>query len=209
MSSGVRQGGMSSPVLFNFIIDYIMQQAVFDCRQNEIDIGFKVNDSLITDLDYADDIALFCKTESEMQIFIDRVSYHSSTVGLVLNPTKCKVLSSCLPSVSLNLNGFLLENVDYFCYLGSFISKDGSSTKEIDCRRGRAINTFQCLQKEVFSRADISLKLKVRIYEASVRSVLLYGCETWALTEQNDKYLEACEIKFLQKILGLSVLNFV
>jgi len=52
--SGVKQGCILSPFLFIIVIDYIMRKAM---DQPELGIGWK-DDKWLTDLDFADDIAL-------------------------------------------------------------------------------------------------------------------------------------------------------
>ena len=40
--------------------------------------------------------------------------------------------------VKLLTDGYQIEQVSSFCYLGSMITEDGSSEKEIECRIGMA-----------------------------------------------------------------------
>ena len=176
--SGVRQGAIASPVLFNFIIDWVMEKAVSHCYNNNISIGFPATADHITDLGYADDLALLSQDETSMQFFLDSVVYFGSQVGLIVNPSKCKVLHSSVTCPNLLINGNALENVDNFCYLARKIASDGGSDNDINIRIGKASSVFNSLKNCLFSRSDISLQLKFRVFCASVRSVLLYGCES-------------------------------
>ncbi len=38
--------------------------------------------------------------------------------------------------------------------------------------------------------SEISLRTKGRVYQAIVRSILLYGCETWPVREADERMLE-------------------
>ncbi len=60
--SGVRQGCALSPTLFNYIIDWILGQALQD--YTGVQVGANVH---VSDLAYADDIVILSSGFSEMQ----------------------------------------------------------------------------------------------------------------------------------------------
>ncbi|GFR70112.1 hypothetical protein ElyMa_000320600 [Elysia marginata] len=77
---------------------------------------------------------------------------------------------------------FSLEGVDKFVYLGSTISNKCSESraKLWDRHRGSSI------KGSVGQRGvDTSLNPKIRVYQACVLSMPVYGSETWALRSQS------------------------
>ncbi len=76
-------------------------------------------------------------------------------------------------------DGEPLEDVDKFKFLGSMFGVHGQGTEAI--RNG--IN----LARSAFSRREIYLRTKGRIYQAVVRSILLYGCETWPVRVADER----------------------
>jgi hypothetical protein len=50
---------------------------------------------------------------------------------------------------------------------------------------------------------------KVKVYNSAVRSVLLYGCETWPLKVQDIARLQAFEYRCWRQFLGISPLDLV
>ncbi|KER24776.1 hypothetical protein T265_07661 [Opisthorchis viverrini] len=72
------------------------------------------------------------------------------------------------------------EIVKNFTYLGSCISSDGSVSGEVSARISKARITFSNL-RHLWRQQGISLDLKGRVHQATVRAVLLYGCDTWPL----------------------------
>jgi hypothetical protein len=48
----------------------------------------------------------------------------------------------------------------------------------------------------------ISKKLKVKIYETVILTVVLYGCENWSLTLREEHRLSVFENRALRKIFG-------
>ena len=75
----------------------------------------------------------------------------------------------------LELDGEAIDKVENFTYLGSNISKDGGSDqdKQVRIRKARTALAILTPVSKVISR-----KTKLRIFNTSVKSVLLYGSET-------------------------------
>ncbi|BHF64913.1 hypothetical protein SprV_0200792100 [Sparganum proliferum] len=115
--SGVRQGCILSPILFNYAIDWILGRALRGSDGIEFAPGHR-----LTDLDYADDIALLASSFGDLQSMVSRVNEVAKLVGLSINAGKTKVFSSCIPDqekAPLRIDGCQLEEVDSFKYLGA------------------------------------------------------------------------------------------
>ena len=103
--SGVRQGGVLSPFLFNLLIDWVMHTATEGTNH-----GIQL-ETLITDLDYADDICLLEDNSADAQALLDRVLSAAVEVGLKINAGKTKCMLSRLEPSSIYCNGCALDNV--------------------------------------------------------------------------------------------------
>ena len=68
-----------------------------------------------------------------------------------------------------------------FKYLGSLLVPSLSSTAEVDKRLTAAGGAFGALRKCVFGNKDISYRVKGKVYQALILSILLYGSECWTL----------------------------
>ena len=77
----------------------------------------------------------------------------------------------------LTLDGVNLEDVQCFVYLRSTIMPSGQGTNEVDRRIGAARSAFMRLKLSLWGRREISTAMKGCIYQAIVRTILLYGCE--------------------------------
>ena len=103
--------------------------------------------------------------------------------------TQCSAAIQSSPSVSPSV--FLLHSVDggsiaftsRFKYLGSIVTADLRDATDVDNRIASATSAFGALHRCVFSTKDISLVVKKAVYIAIVLSILLYGSESWCLTE--------------------------
>ncbi len=102
----------------------------------------------------------------------------------------------------------MLSVVEKFVYLGSTLTENNSLDAELNTRIGRASTTFGRLQSRVWNfehfERSFSLKVKVRVYESSVLSVLLYGSKTWLTYRREEHKLNAFHFRCLRQILGLS-----
>ncbi|BHF78033.1 hypothetical protein SprV_0602114300 [Sparganum proliferum] len=205
--SGVRQGCILSPILFNYAIDWILGRALRENDGVEFAPGHR-----LTDLDYADDIALLASSFGDVQSMVSRVNEVAKSVGLTINAGKTKVFSSCIPDqekAPLRIDGCQLEEVDSFKYLEARLLPNRQSKDDIVSRIDAARWVFSSLRKCLWIRRDLSIATKIRVYHASVRSVLLYGCECWALRVEDERKLEVFDHHCLRTILRVKFTDFV
>ena len=88
IGTGVRQGCILSPCLFNFCAEYIMGNAGLDEWQAEI----KIAGGNINNLRFKDDTPLMAESEEELKSLLMRVKEESEKAGLKLNIQKTKHL---------------------------------------------------------------------------------------------------------------------
>ncbi|CAH8292457.1 unnamed protein product [Schistosoma rodhaini] len=186
-SSGVRQGCPISPFLFNFAIDDILETALMDVSNGGV---YMLPGERLLDLEYADDIVLLCDNAQGMQSALNQLAISVRRYGMCFAPSKCKVLLQDWQDSHpvLTLDGEEIEVVEKFVYLGSYISAGGGVSDEIDARIMKARAAYANLG-HLWRLCDISLAVKCRIYNASVRAVLLYACETWPLRVEDVRRL--------------------
>ena len=121
----VRQGYILSPYLFNFYVEYIMQNA----RLDESQAGIKIVRRNINNLRYADDTPLMAESEEELKSLLMRVKEQSEKAGLKFNIKKTKIMTS--GHISSWQIGEKVEAVTHFLFLGSQITVDSDCSHEI------------------------------------------------------------------------------
>ena len=122
---GVHQGCISSPYLFNFSANYIMQKA----RMDETQAGIHIARRNINSLRYADDTTLMAESKEELQILLMKVKEESEKAGLKLN-IQNKIMASSLIT-SWQIDGETIKTVTDFIFLGSKITADSGCSDEI------------------------------------------------------------------------------
>ncbi len=144
--------------------------------------GVQVSTTLaLTDLAYADDIAILGDSFEAVREMVNGVHRFANAVGLRIKAAKTKVLSAAMSPSSRGK-----------------IILDGQIAARINLARA----TFNRLHTSLWSRREISHHKKGRIYESVGRTVLLYGCESWPLHVEDQRRLEIFNNDCLRRILG-------
>ncbi|KAK6749724.1 hypothetical protein RB195_001996 [Necator americanus] len=199
--TGVRQGAVAGPFLFNFTIDDIMRRTVDQCPA---DIVLAPSGCSLTDLVYADDVVIFAESSTKLQHFVNLVSKLAAAYGLRLRPDKCEqMLISSRPRTGIRVDGQPIELVDEFCYLGCMLKNNGSYERDVQQRCAKATSAFNSLTKCLWS-APITNEVKLLVYLSTIRSIMMYGSETWATPSTVMERLDCTERKLLRRLLGYS-----
>ena len=101
----------------------------------------------------------------------------------------------------VEVGGMSLECVNKFCYLGDVIGAGGGAEASAVARVRSGWRKFRELLPLLTSRG--SLRLKGKLYATCVRSVMLYGTETWAMKEEDlQRFVrtENCMIRWMCKL---------
>ena len=116
----------------------------------------------------------------------------SEKVGLKLNIQKIKIMASG-PIISWQIDGRTVDTVTDFIFWGSKITADGDCSHEIKrwLLLGRKVMTNL---DSIFKSRDITLPTKVRLVEAMVFPVVMYGCESWTVKKAECQRIDAFEL---------------
>ena len=141
----------------------------------------------------------------ELQELTTRLVNSAGALGMELNKDKCKVMvnSRNNATISIQIEGQQLEEVGAFKYLGATMTKDGRSTTEIKARIAIATSSMAKLNK-LWNSKSISFEIKIKLYKSLILSILLYGCESWTLTAETTRRVQAFEMKCYRRMLGIT-----
>ena len=184
---GVRQGCILSPCLFNLHAEYITENAGLD----EMQAGIKTARRNINNLRYADDTTLMAESE-ELNSLLMIVKEESEKAGLKLNIEKKKIMVSS-PITSWQVDRETMEAVTDFLFLGSKITADSDCSHEVKRRLLLGRKAMTNLDSILKSR-DITLPTKICLVKAMVFSVVMCGCESWAIKKAERRRIDAFEL---------------
>ena len=144
---------------------------------DEAQAGIKIAGRNINNLRYADDTNLMAESE-ELKSLLMKVKVDSEKVGLKLNIQKTKKTKSS-PITSWQIDKETMETMVDLIFLGSKITADGDCSHEIERRLllGRKVMT----NLDSILKSRDTLPTKVRLIEAMVFPVVMYGCESWTI----------------------------
>ena len=148
--AGVLLGDTLAPFLCIVALDYALRLAI---NGREEELGFtlvprrsrRVRPVMVTDLDFADDIALISDTAEKARELLLAVERECRKIGLRLNAKKIKVIAYNINDTTITtLGSEVLEVKDDFKYVGSWIASTGH---DIKIRRGLAWNALHGMRK--------------------------------------------------------------
>jgi len=175
LNTGVKQGSVLSPTLFNIFLGAIVHAARRELKEASIGVPlkFSLSDSLlgeraqnhpllsytITDILFADDMELLARAADALNEMLQILNRITTTFGQQISPEKSKIMvmsPASFEKPKIILNGCELEVVDNFKYLGSIEESNGDITEELARRR-------QALGLAFHSFAHVLLDQRIRI----------------------------------------------
>ena len=165
--------------------------------------------STITNLRFADDVDGFAGEEEELANLIERLEKASTADSMQISAEKTKLMTYNTSGINteIKVNGQKLETVTSFKYLGSLVTDEGSKP-EILSRIAQATAALTRLNP-VWIDKSISLSSKIRLMRSLVTSIFLYACESWTLTAELQRRIQAMEMRCYRKMLHISYKDHV
>lgn len=155
---------------------------------------------------YADDTLIFGANTQCINTFLHAIERHSKYFGVNLNYDKCVNLTANQRQSSVRFaqegpaEGAFVPRRKSAVYLGTLLTDSFDNRAEILNRIGDCIATCRRL-KLFWDKANTSIKWKIQVFTAIIRSKLLYGLECIQLTQNEISKLNAFQNKTLRRIL--------
>ena len=199
---GVRQGDPISPKLFTATIEQIFKNSELKPR------GIDIDGEKLTDLRFADDVALTANFVKDMEIQLNILNQESKKVGLKIHRGKTKVMTNYETREKIEIESIEIEKVDQYKYLGQTIATEDRTANETQLRIKAGWLVFG-KYKEIFVSKGIPMNSKRQVFNQCILPTLTYGCQTWTLTKDITQKMEICQRKMERKMLGIKLIDKV
>lgn len=202
---GLRQGSILSPTLFLMIMDEVIKEATLTTKK--LEIGYKNLGKVgITECVFADDLAVFAKSEKDLQYNINiwNDALRKRNMKVNAKKTKVMVISREKRNINIQIDGDKIEQVEDFKYLGNVFEVNGRQDIEINERIKAAMRVYGSLGRSFIGKREVSKQTKIKVFKSIYRPVLTFGSETWVLTKKQKSRIQATEMKYLRRIKGIN-----
>ena len=145
---------------------------------------------------FADDTALVSHTQEGLQCLMDRFLKACKEFALTISIKKTEVMAqdADVPP-SIYIDGSNLSVLDNFKYLGSTISSNLLLDVEINAHIGKAATVMAKLNKRVWQNINLTMNTRLKVYQACVTSILLYGSEIWTPYARQEAKLNSFHLR--------------
>lgn len=168
--------------------------------------GIEIGGANIMSMEYADDVGILGENIAQVQELYDAYKEAAQRVGLVVNENKTKVMKMTrdeengqMQQNNAPIDG--IERVSEFKYLGSLLTSNNDMKKEVMARIAAGNRCFYSLL-DIYKKREVTRTTKLRIFNAIIRPITTYGCETWTLTKHLRQKLMVFENNILRRIAG-------
>ena len=203
--NGVKQGCMLSPTLFNIYLSDLPENIALT---TEVKLSERPTNCLL----YADDLVIFARSAKGLQRILNKLESYGEKVGLTVNLDKTKVMIFNNSGKSLNNYSFKygtnkLKNAKSYRYLGLTLCPYGNFTLARQELKKASLKALFKLRKEMGNHFSENIKLTIKLFDALISPILMYGSEIWGI-DYNGKLdtdpEKLVENKFLKWLLGVN-----
>ena len=152
---------------------------------------------------------LACASKTGVKIHMSRMhkpepeqNFEGRLADVVVKRQKVKTQQSARPVVKCG--DLPLDNVASFKYLGSLFTVDADQHQDIKSRIAMAMTRCGKL-RHILTSDKIHKRLKLRLYEAAVCSLLTFGSETWDLNPKACRQINGANSRMLAWFTGKTI----
>lgn len=175
LECGVRQGGLTSPTLFNLYMNRLIAEL------SGTGVGCHIDGICVNNISYADDMVLLSPSIGALRKLLRVCERYAEAHGLRYNVKKSEVMVFRAPKKCYSeippvlLCGIPLNRVSHFKYLGHWVTEDLKDNMDVE-RERRALSVRCNMLARRFNRC--TEHVKVTLFRSYCQT--FYTCSLWA-----------------------------
>ena len=202
INSGVRQGGILSPILFKLYVDDVFKTI------SSMNVGCRLGTLRMNIIAYADDIVILSDNRSNLECLLEMFENKVQAIRLSINAskTKCIIFHRKAKSAGSDTISFIrqFEIVNCQKYLGYWVTHNFCDKKDVEIR----LNTFYSKFNSVYRKFK-GLNTDTMLYLFKACCVPDYGLQLWdnetVFSSHIFKTFETAYAKAMKRIIRCPV----
>ena len=154
---------------------------------------------------FSDDIVICKETREEVERRLESWKYAFERRGMKVSRSKTKYLyiNGRNDDETVKMEDAKVPRVKEFKYLGSTMQESGGCEREVKKRVQAGWNRWRRVSGVICDRR-LPARVKGKVYSLMVRSAMVYGLETVAVTKKQVEEMEVAEMKMLRFAMGVT-----
>ncbi|VDM39202.1 unnamed protein product [Toxocara canis] len=158
---------------------------------------------------FADDVVVVAGDPEKLQKFLNELNNKAKKVGLSIHDGKTKWMKNAFcPQFTMKLGSENIELVEQYSYLWRIVQMNDDLGVE-QSRRGRAACIAFTKLKDIFCDTKTTPSVKAELFNSTVLPALLYECETWNTTLDEENIVETTQRIMERRMVGVSRLQHI
>ena len=136
--------------------------------------GYKIGENLVGDRGWPDNLVFIQDLEKKLHNFAKLYAEEAEKVGLKMNISKTKCMSTSGTPMKIQINNDFVEQVSKYKHLGYTVTENRNDESTVNVRIGQGLAAFND-KTAIIKNRKCTMKVKMNFIETYIYPVVTYG----------------------------------